>query len=160
MAVRYCMHFLVHWELNRATSALMDIRSGSYMKIVTNCISQKTLCQWGIQVQYATYLLETTVNSGGGGGRGSYSAGLCLLSEGFLFLGRLWFINLVALCSTLEVNKYESILQTNIFPEHSRENERTEVVNYTYVGVWHQQLRAACMMRPGDWQLMLQTPAF
>ena len=54
--------------------------------------------------RFSTYLLDTTVNSGGGGGRGAYSAGLCLLSEGFVFFGRLWFINLVALCSAQNRN--------------------------------------------------------
>lgn len=52
------------------------------------------------------YLLEITVNSGGGGGRGSYSAGLCLLSEGFLFFGRLWFISLTALCSAQQYQMF------------------------------------------------------
>ena len=44
-------------------------------------------------------LLLTRVYSGGGGGNGEYSAGVRLLSEGFLFFGLLWFMSLTALCS-------------------------------------------------------------
>lgn len=102
-----------------------------------------------------------TVNSGGGGGRGSYSAGLCLLSEGFLFFGRLWFISLTALCSaqqyqtfmicgiryTWEARKLPTLsiimIYKNVLGNASHDHDRT-----TYEDVWLQQWRAACNQTP------------